>query len=124
MIQRSMDATMPTLLLLEDEPLIAIDVEFNLGAAGFHVTTVSSCKEAFSWLDSNRPDIVIVDILLRDGPCHVVVERLVDQQIPFLVSSGDNPRVHADTPFAHGRWIGKPADAKEMTQAARALLAT
>lgn len=33
-------------LLLEDEPLIAIDVELALGEAGFAVTTVASCAEA------------------------------------------------------------------------------
>ncbi|MBU1334249.1 MAG: response regulator [Alphaproteobacteria bacterium] len=54
-------------LLLEDEPLIAMDMELLLQGAGLDVTTVASCEEANNWLEVRRPDIVIVDIMLRDG---------------------------------------------------------
>lgn len=110
-------------LLLEDEPLIALDLEMTLGNAGFDVTTVTSCSEALEWLDVCRPDIVIVDIILSDGPCHAVVKQLVADGIPFLVHSGDHPSMHADTPFAGGKWVSKPADVGEMARAARELIA-
>lgn len=110
-------------LLLEDEPLIALDVEFTLGEAGFDVTTVASCAEALDWLDVCRPALVVVDIILRDGPCHEVVEQLVADGIPFLVHSGDHPSMHADTPLVHGRWVSKPSDGAEMVRAAQELIA-
>lgn len=115
---------MTFVLLLEDEPLIALDLEQTLHAAGFEVTTVSSCVDALEWLEVCRPDVVIVDIILRDGPCHAVVAWLVGQNIPFVVQSGDHPSLYADTPFAAGVWIGKPADAAEMVRTARELAAT
>lgn len=110
-------------LLLEDEPFIAIDVELMLGEACFDVTTISSCTEALEWLERCRPDLVVVDIILRDGPCHRVVEQLIASSIPFLVHSGDHPSMHETTPLARGRWIGKPADGAEMIRAARELVA-
>lgn len=109
-------------LLLEDEPLIAMDIELMLGGAGFDVTTVMSCEEANEWLEICRPDIVVVGIILRDGPCHAVVKHLIERNIPFIVHSGDHPSMHVDTPFAHGRWVSKPADDGILVDAARALL--
>lgn len=109
-------------LLLEDEPLIALDVETNLGEAGFDVTTVATCAEALEWLSVCRPDVVIVDIILRDGPCHAVVEKLVSDGIPFLVHSGDLPGMHADTVLVKGTWIGKPSNGDDMIRAAQELI--
>lgn len=96
-------------LLLEDEPLIAMDVEMTLGDAGFGVCTVVSCAEANAWLDRNRPDVAIIDIELRDGRCTGVVARLVAANIPFIVHSGDPSTMHAGTPFSNGIWLGKPS---------------
>lgn len=111
-------------LLLEDEPLISMDLELMLEGAGFDVTTVMSCREAEEWLDICRPDVVVVDIMLRDGPSDKVVEQLVEAKIPFIVHSGDHPSMHVGTPFAHGRWVSKPADGDELAAVARALLAS
>jgi hypothetical protein len=45
-----MSGNAPVALLLEDEPLIAMDVELILGGAGFDVTTVtSSGKPTIGW---------------------------------------------------------------------------
>lgn len=109
-------------LLLEDEPLIALDLERMLGSAGFDVTTVISCEEATDWLAICRLDIVIVDILLRDGPSDQVVERLISDGIPFIVHSGDHPGMHVGSPFANGRWVNKPAAPGELVGAAQELI--
>jgi DNA-binding response OmpR family regulator len=109
-------------LLLEDEPLIAMDLELTLGNAGVDVTTVMSCAQASDWLAKCRPDIVVVDIELRDGRSDKVVDGLVEHNIPFIVHSGDHPSMHIDTPFAHGRWVNKPAAPDELVEAVRSLL--
>ncbi len=54
------------ILLLEDEPLIAIDVEDLLHRAGWtDVATFSSCNDADEWLKANTPTLAIVDPHLR-----------------------------------------------------------
>lgn len=111
-------------LVMEDQALISMDLELTLGNAGFDVTCVISCQEATKWLENCRPDIVIVDVELRDGPSNKVVERLVEDGIPFIVHSGDDMNMHVGTPFAHGRWLGKPAAAEELIAAAMALLSS
>ena len=108
-------------LLLEDEPLIAMGVEVDFESAGFAVTTVMSCEEANAWLDQHKPQIVIIDILLRDGPSDAVANRLVKSGIPFIVHSGDHRSLHERTPFAAASsWVGKPSPASDLLEAAQA----
>ena len=106
-------------LLLEDEPLISMDLEQTLQGAGFDVTTVISCAEAEECLAAHQPDIVIVEIRLRDR----VVQRLIEAHIPFVVHSGDHPSEHSGTPFEHGAWVAKPAAPDDLIGATKALLA-
>lgn len=107
----------PVALVLEDEPLISMDVEQALDSAGFEVIAVTSCAAAHAVLDSRRPAVAIVDIMLLDGPCIPIAERLVGADIPFVVHSGDQPEPHANTPFAGGIWVSKPSSADQFMAA-------
>lgn len=109
-------------LLLEDEALIAMDIEQALGSAGYDVTTVLTCAQAALWLQTRRPDVVIVDVMLRDGTSEAIVSKLVQERIPFLVHSGDVPGIYAGTPFAHGVWVSKPASSSDLVEAANGLI--
>jgi DNA-binding response OmpR family regulator len=110
-------------LLLEDEPLIAMDVEGELERATFAVTTLLSCADAVRWLQGHRPDVVIIDIMLRDGTSAGVVDLLIAAQIPFIVHSGSHPSAYKNTPFRRGVWINKPCNTSDIVQAAQTLLA-
>lgn len=110
-------------LLLEDEPLISMDLEMTLEAAGFQVSTVMSCTDANSWLDTRTPDLVVVDIQLSDGRSTDIAARLVAAKIPFIVHSGDQHSLFTGTPFAHGTWLGKPAAPDDLVEAAMAAIA-
>jgi DNA-binding NtrC family response regulator len=100
-------------LLLEDEALIAMDVEQALESAGFSVTTALTCSAAEEWLRTTRPDVAVVDIRLMDGS---------SEGIPFVIHSGGSPAHYAETPFASGAWIGKPASRQELVDAVQAAL--
>jgi DNA-binding response OmpR family regulator len=110
---------MRAILLLEDEPLIAMSIEDDLRSAGFTITTVGSCADAFTWLAGNRPDLVIVDIELRDGPSHTVVERLLQEDIPFVVHSGDVADALRGTQYEQRVWLSKPSMPDDLIAAAR-----
>ncbi len=69
----------PRVLVLEDEAIIALDIEGILTDAGLDVAaTLSSCAGAVEWLTANRPDVAILDIDLQDGSCEHVAQRLLD----------------------------------------------
>lgn len=111
-------------LLLEDEPLISMDIEMTLEAAGFDVATVMSSADANAWLDGNAADVAIVDIMLRDGRCDEFVSRLEKAGVPFVVHSGDLPGAYDGTPFAQGVCLNKPAQAEELVATLTKMLAS
>jgi DNA-binding response OmpR family regulator len=78
-----------TVLLLEDEALIAVALQDDLEEAGYSVAgPFAACADALSWLEKNRPDLAVLDTVLKDGPCREVALRLTSLGVPFLVYSG------------------------------------
>jgi CheY-like chemotaxis protein len=58
-------AKSPTILIVEDEALIAANIEEVLAESGFHVAGVaSSATEALSLAHEHRPQLALVDIRL------------------------------------------------------------
>ncbi|WP_281517770.1 response regulator [Ferranicluibacter rubi] len=116
----------PNILLLEDEALIALDVETMLTEikAG-SVTSIASCADALKWLAHNTPDIAIIDIFLRDGECIEVANILVERDVPFVVHSARRKVTHnSHRIFLKGVWIPKPALPNNLAQAVKAHLNT
>lgn len=113
---------MPRALLLEDEPLTAMDLELTLQSANCEVTTHISCEAALDWLTFNTPDVAVVDIVLIDGPCHAVVEKLRETEVPVVIHSGDLPSQYVGTAFEHGVWVSKPSTSADLIEAVRQAL--
>jgi DNA-binding response OmpR family regulator len=112
----------PIALLLEDEPLIAMDLEATFDKAGFGIVTFLSCSDADTWLAIHRPAIAIVDVQLRDGSCHDVASKLHGNGIPFIVHSGERASDFKETMFARGTWVGKPSTSSDLVEIARQLI--
>ncbi|MER9493982.1 response regulator [Mesorhizobium sp. M0320] len=111
-----------SVVVLEDEPLIALDVEDTLCDAGFNVLAVlPSCSQALEWLQSNSPDVAVLDIELNDGSCEDIARLLYERDIPFVVHSGSvfDPRYYAPI-FQKGTWVSKPAADGDVTNAVAA----
>jgi DNA-binding response OmpR family regulator len=110
-------------LVLEDEALIALDVEQHLVESGFEVVLVSSCEAADRFLSERDADVAVIDLQLRDGFCHNVARALVDRSIPFIVHSGSNEiGENSDHEiFTKGRLLPKPADLRELAAIALSL---
>src|ERR1700736_2531405 len=54
------------ILVVEDEPIIAEDLQVTLKDLGYQVSgTASSAKEAIHSVSQNRPDLVLMDIRLQ-----------------------------------------------------------
>ncbi len=108
-----------TLLILEDEPFIALDVVDALRNTAYNVVTLRSCSDAKNWLQFQTPAVAILDISLQDGECAEVAATLVERQVPFVVHSGYVDG--ASEVFSHGRWIDKPAQPHAILDAVNAL---
>jgi CheY-like chemotaxis protein len=107
-------------LVVEDEPLIALDIEETLKSSSrFNVSAiVGSCQAAESWLANNNPDLAILDITLIDGTCESVARTLHERRIPFVVHSGSELSDDGHHPiFREGHWVGKPALPEDLISA-------
>ena len=111
-------------LLVEDSPLVGLDIADALEASGYYVAGPFPCgREASEWLERFTPDVAIVDLTLRDGRCHDVIRELQARAIPFIIYSGHPIRhppfaIPSDVP-----WLEKPASAEMIAGALHELLA-
>jgi DNA-binding response OmpR family regulator len=111
------------ILLLEDEALIALDVEqlcLDAGAAG---VTIVRKVEGLGDLQLDRFDAAIVDLMLAGKPTMAFASRLVEARIPFIFATGQVGRIGGLAPFADIPVVGKPyfgsAIADGLTEAIR-----
>ncbi|MCR5878914.1 response regulator [Phenylobacterium sp. J367] len=81
-------------LIVEDEFLVAADVEAALAELGFETVGIAPDTQAALSLAAAKPDVAIVDIHLRDGPTGpAIAQRLVeDFGVPVLFVTA-NPNI-------------------------------
>ena len=68
-------------LIVEDEIIVAADLEWQLKKIGYEVVGMAaSGQEALSLADQKRPDIVIMDIQLQGGMSGIEAAKLVQKK--------------------------------------------
>jgi DNA-binding response OmpR family regulator len=109
----------PTILLLEDEALIALDVEQTLLDAGAKdIVHLGSCAAATDWLVDYTPDLVVLDIFLLDGESTDIASLLVERGIPFVVHTARRKVTQeSHQVLLNGEWVCKPAEPDELARA-------
>jgi DNA-binding response OmpR family regulator len=107
-----------TVLLLEDEALIAVALQTDLEEAGYTVAgPFLTCASALEWLASHRPDAAILDTVLKDGPCKDVAMKLSRLSVPFIIYSGHAEDQNALPELVSATWVEKPATAEILLRA-------
>ena len=111
------------ILIVEDEPLIAMMLEDFLMALGHEVrATCDSVGEALKAVQAADFDLAILDVNLKGENVWPVAAELRDRAIPFILASGG----HVDPPppeFASAPMIDKPYTIDRVTPALEAALA-
>jgi DNA-binding NtrC family response regulator len=79
-----------SVLIIEDEALIAMNIESCLQDAGAAVDIANSIVSAQSALDEGTPfDVAVVDLRLADGNASPLIQVLSERGIPVVISTGD-----------------------------------
>ncbi len=75
------------ILLVEDEETLAVGLEYNLTADGYVVTRAKNGREAVSFFNNERFDLIILDIMLPflNGFEVAEIVREKDLQMPILM---------------------------------------
>ena len=77
-----------TVLVVEDEPFIALDIAFGVeDAGGTAMGPASTVEHALRLIEAARPDAAIVDVDLPDGNIGPVLDALCPA-VPVLVHTG------------------------------------
>ena len=69
----------PTVLIVEDEMLVAIDLEASLEEHGYRPVGIAADMSRAMELASIRPDVALVDCNLRDGATGPLIGRMLGQ---------------------------------------------
>lgn len=78
------------ILIVEDEPLIALEVQAAFSAAGASIITAADGAEALRMINSPDLSAAVLDINLSNGTdCSAVCQRLSDLGIPFVFYTGE-----------------------------------
>jgi DNA-binding response OmpR family regulator len=114
--------TSPWCLVVEDEALIGMALEAFLEDAGFRVAgPFMSNAQALAWLEDHTPDVAVLDVLLKDGPCTSLVRALRRRSIPFAIYSGLRPGSRPPE-LETVRWMEKPVSREDLTTVLRQIM--
>ena len=113
-----------TLMIVEDEVLVAIALKDELEDAGYHVLNLTDRHaEALEVAKANHPALALVNIQLADRDDGIeLAEQLKALGIPVLLISGQVSRASSARTVAIAS-LPKPYDAADMVLAVAYLLA-
>jgi DNA-binding response OmpR family regulator len=112
-----------TILVVEDEPLIAMMLEDFLETLGHSVhASCDSVKDAVDQADKGGFDVAILDVNLNGESVWPVAHKLREKKIPFVIATGGHveppPSEFKDVPL-----IEKPYTVDRVTPAIERALA-
>jgi DNA-binding NtrC family response regulator len=109
-----------SILVVEDEPLIALDIVTALELAGAHATTTTTVRHALILVEHDGLSAAIMDHALSDGDSTQLCVRLKARGIPYVGYSGFGPVEGASE---NSLYISKPAKMDVLMSAVEGLLA-
>jgi len=107
-------------LIVEDDPIIALDFEDTI--LGFGVKTVRSAGSvatALAAIAARPPDIALLDVALAREKSFAVAEQLDALKIPFVFVTGYGGNAGMPAAFAGRPRLGKPCPAEALEAALR-----
>ena len=114
------------ILIIEDDPSILRGLQLNLGMEGYLVRSASDGETGLAMARSEKPDLVVVDVMLpRLGGLEVVKEiRSEDPDLPVLILSakGQESDKVAGLHLGADDYMVKPFGLKELIARIDALL--
>lgn len=96
------------ILVIEDEAVIAMDMESTLTELGHTVTLAMDADEARQAVQAGGIDLAVVDFHLKDGTSQQLVSELRAAQIAFVICSGSAAFEELGEMFRNATFLPKP----------------
>ena len=116
------------ILVIEDEPDIRRNLEYNLGREGFKASSVGSLDEANEKLKSKKFDLILLDLMLPDGSgldlCKKIKSNSETEATPIIILTAKDDEVDKVVGFEIGAddYVTKPFSVRELILRVKAIL--
>ena len=118
----------PTILIVDDEPNIVIPLQFLMEQNGYSTLVAQSGEEALEMISKEKPDLVLLDIMLPgvDGfeVCEII--RLNPEwrntRVIFLSAKGRDVDIAKGMVLGADEYITKPFSNQQIIDAVKKLL--
>jgi two-component system phosphate regulon response regulator PhoB len=116
------------ILVIEDEPDINKTISYNLLTEGFEPISVYNLLEADDWIQSNSPDLILLDLMLPDGSgldfCKRIKSKNKFNNIPIIILTAKDDEVDKVVGFELGAddYVTKPFSVRELILRIKAIL--
>ena len=117
------------ILVIEDEPDIRKNLEYNLGREGFIVSSVASLHDAEQKLQNNNDfSLILLDLMLPDGSgldlCKKTKANPETESIPIIILTAKDDEVDKVVGFELGAddYVTKPFSVRELILRVKAIL--
>ena len=116
-------------LIVDDEPNIVTALEFLLKRSGYDVRQAGNGAEALEQIDSYRPDVVLMDVMMPVLSGYEVVQRMRERpelaqiKIVMLSAKGSEAEVSKGLSLGADLYITKPFSTQELVAAIDRLFA-
>jgi CheY-like chemotaxis protein len=118
-----MSSAQASILVVEDEALIAMDLQMLLEEAGYRVLgPVNSTAAAMALLDGSLPDIALLDVNLGRSDVFGVADELAARKTKLIFLTGHTAHRLPDA-HRHRPLIGKPYLPQALLQMVQQVLA-
>ena len=114
----------PRVMILEDDPFIALDMEGLMEDAGFDVVgPVASGTEAMKLLDGRKaPDCALLDFHVTGGTTETVARELERRGVPYTFVTGNPHDVRRAFTHLRPTVLPKPVRARAIVRHVEAML--
>ena len=116
------------ILVIEDEPDINKTISYNLLTEGFEPISAYNLLEADNWIQSNSPDLILLDLMLPDGSgldfCKRIKSKDKFSNIPIIILTAKDDEVDKVVGFELGAddYVTKPFSVRELILRIKAIL--
>ncbi len=116
------------ILIVDDEPNIVISLEFLMRREGFEVGVARDGEEALMRIRDDRPDLVLLDVMMPKINGFEVCERvradpaLAGTRILMLTAKGREAEVAKGLALGADAYVAKPFSTRDLVQRVKSLL--
>jgi len=106
------------ILILDDEPLILMDLEFAAEDSGHEALCATDCRQAMKLIEARPPRVAVLDVSLKGETCERVARELDQRGIPYVLHSGDLDRQDETVARLGAPLVPKPTPSDSVIAAA------